>query len=141
MPLTATHEEARLLSDEQVEAIVAQGDFLQIMEMGHPLERAEVLDRLESDGRQVRMHTSGEDITFQMTRPGKNPTETHTIPGKGKPARAFPSRVAVFVASNLDVPLFGGGTWKQSKGPDGVLVIEPVAARPDLISFELVGAE
>lgn len=137
MPLTADHDEKRLLTDAQVEEYIATGDFLAIIDHQNGLERAEILDRLETDGVRIRIQSTEEPITFTMERPRTTP-EVYVIPGKGQPGKAFPARVAIYVAANRDYPIFGGPSWRSEKGAEGIPTIVPVPARPKLLKFEFV---
>ena len=136
MVLTQTHDENRLLTPDQIEETLDNSSFLNLFDL-NTFERAEVFDRLNTEGARVKMRTKDEDIKVLIERARGEP-EIHIIPGKGKPSKPFPIKVAIYVAANRDYPQFGGPSWKVEKAIDGYSTVVPVPARPDLIEFELI---
>ena len=137
MALTQLHQDNPVMSAAQVEEVLNSQTFLSIFDRS-TFERAEIIEKLTDEGAKVKMRSIGaEDITFQVDKARGEP-DTFVIPGKGKPAKAFPVKAAVYVAANRDYPQFGGPSWKSEKGADGYVNVVPIPARPGLIEFELV---
>ena len=136
MVLTQTHDENRLLTPDQIEETLDSSSFLSLFDL-NTFERAEIFDKLNGEGARVKMRSKAEDIKDLIERARGEP-EIHVLPGKGKPAKAFPIKVAIYVAANRDYPQFGGPSWKVEKAIDGYSTVVPVPARPDLIEFELI---
>ena len=137
MALTQLHQDSPVLSPNDVEEALNSQTFLSIFDRS-TFERAELIEKLTDEGAKVKMRSTGpEDISFQIDKARGEP-DSYVIPGKGKPAKAFPVKAAVYVAANRDYPQFGGASWKSEKGSDGYINVVPVPAKPGLIEFELV---
>lgn len=153
MPLTATHDEKRILTREQVARLAdSMKTIEQILALDGVL-RAEVLDYLYDLGNvavTMKVGTGAtqkvakDGITFTLARDHRGGTQTFAIPGAEKPPKRFPLWVGVHVASSRDEPQFGGahfagGYYDSVK--DRFIPVAGVPQNPNLVEITLIRDE